>query len=115
MEDQIRKKANSAWKWILGIALMLVLLVLACYVTVFHVNRFSLALQLQGEQEIILEYGQQYEEPGAQPILSGTMFWKDGIVPENTPVQIESDLRLDKLGKYTVTYSTQLEDISASA
>lgn len=116
MEEQAKKQpGGTLWKWILGIAAVLVLLAVGGYITLFRVNQFSLAVQPRGEQEIYLEFGQEYEEAGAVPVLFGSLFWKNGVVPEEIPVQIDSNLNLQKLGKYTVTYSAQLEDLMASA
>ena len=115
MEEVMKQPRGRAWKWILGVFAVLVLLVVGAYVLLFHVNRFTLAVQPYGDQEMFLEYGQRYEEPGAQPLLYGSMLWKEGISPEEITVQIQSDVREDKLGKYTVTYSAQLEGLNATA
>ncbi len=115
MEEVMKQPRGSAWKWILGIAAVLVLLAVSAYVMIFRVNRFSLALQMAGEPEIYLEYGQGYEDPGAIPVLYGTLFWKDGVLPEDVTVQVQNDVNDQKLGKYTVTYSSRLEWLDASA
>lgn len=116
MEERIKKEPRGRMgKWILGIAAVLVLAVAGAYITLFRVNQFSLGVQPQGEPVVFLEYGQPYAEPGAQVRLYGTLFWKEGIVPSRVPVEIQQDLRTDKLGKYTVTYSARLEGVSASA
>ena len=110
------KKARSAvWKWLLGIAAALALLAAASYVVIFRVNQFSLSVEIAGEEEQLLEYGSSYEDPGAKVMLYGTLFLKDGMEMENTPIHIRNEIRKDKLGKYAVTYSAELEWLSASA
>jgi len=116
MEEQVLKQPRgSAWKWILGIVAILALLAAGAYVMVFRVNQFSLALQMEGQEEVFLEYGQDYMDPGARPVLYGTLFWKDGVLPRDVTVQVQNDVMEQKLGRYTVTYSAQLEWLNASA
>ena len=115
MEEVMKQPKGNAWKWILGIAAVLVLLAVGAYVLIFRVNQFTLALQLEGEQEQFLEYGQPYTDPGAKAVLYGTLFWKDGVYPEEAAIHIQNDVNDQKLGKYTVTYSADLEWLNASA
>ena len=114
-QQEVKKPKGKAGKWILGIVALLVLLIVGTYLTLFQVNQFSLAVCPLGEQEIYLEYGTPYVESGAQPMLFGTLFWKDGVVPDEIAVEIHSDLREDKLGKYTITYAANLEGLQATA
>ena len=116
MEKQRKAASRGAvWKWLAGIFTVLILLAVSAYVVVFRVNEFSLAVQMAGEAEQTIEFGSTYTDPGAQTVLYGTLFLKDGVVVETAPIQIHNEIREDKLGKYTVTYSAQLEWLSASA
>ena len=116
MDKQLGKASGGVfWKWLLGITATLVVLAAAAYIVVFRVNQFSLSVELTGEQEQTLEYGSAYDDPGAQAVLYGTLFLKDGIVVEYTPVHARSEVREDKLGKYAVTYTAELEWLTASA
>lgn len=115
MEEQIwRKRRPRRWKWALGILALAVLLALAAGIVVFKVNRFSLAVVLDGEPEIKLEYGEHYEEPGAHVLLRGTLIWQEGITPE-ADIQIQSEVAEDTVGKYTVVYTADYRWWSASA
>ena len=111
----MKRPGNSLWKWLLGVLAVLVLLAAAAYVVVFRFNTFSLAVQLEGEPEMLLEYGTDYQEPGAQAILYGTLFLKEGVPVPEAQLQTESQLQSDQLGKYTLTYHAQLEWLTASA
>ena len=114
MEGRNEKRSGGrAFKWIMGIAALLVLLAAGAWVLVFRVNQFALQLQLEGEREIYLEYGTAYEDPGVKPVLSGSLFWKEGMVPENVVIQTENNVNAQKLGKYTVAYSASMENLKA--
>ena len=55
------------------------------YVVLFQVNHFRFDVIISGDSEIILEYGTPYQESGVKAILTGTMFWKDGVQGEDKP------------------------------
>lgn len=105
METEIWRKKRSPWKWILWILILLVLLAAAASVLLFGVNRFFLTVQLAGEAEINLEYGNAYTEPGASAVLQGSKFLQEGISPEKAAIQISGEVDTGKLGKYVLTYS----------
>ena len=115
MEKQRKVSSRGAvWKWLLGIVGVLAVLAVAAYVVVFRINQFSIAIQMAGQPEQQLEYGSNFEDPGAKVMLYGTLFLKDGVEVEKTPVHIQNEIRKDKIGKYTVTYSAQLEWMNAT-
>ena len=112
------KKSTSrgtVWKWLVGIVVVLAVLAASAYVVVFRINQFSLSIQMAGEPEQLLEYGSRYTEPGAEAVLYGTLFLKEGMVMEKSPVHVVNEVRTDRIGKYSVTYSAQLEGLTASA
>lgn len=116
MEEQIwRKKRSSSWKWILGVLVLLVLLMAVAGVLLFGCNRFSLSVQLAGDAEINLEYGNSYIEPGASVVFRGTRFLQEGISPQSAAVEISGKVDPDTLGKYVLTYSAQFLWWSAEA
>lgn len=116
MEEQILHYPRPGReKWILGSLLILVLLAAAAWFAVFRVNRFALSIRLTGEEMMQLEYGQAYGEPGAEVVLSGTLFWKNGITLKNAPLQIDSGVKEDTLGRYTVSYSADWFGLHAQA
>lgn len=116
MEEQVIVKPRSAvWKWVLGILLTLLMMIAAVYIIIFRINQFSLQIRLTGEEQIVLEHGASYEEPGAQAVLRGTLFWKDGITLQQARIQISTAVREDTLGRYTVTYCADYYDLHAQA
>ena len=94
-----KQRKRRPWKWLFGIAAAAVLLLAAAAVTVFYVNRFRVSIQLKGEPEILVQYGQPYTDPGVEVRLQGTLFWKEGIVPEDAAVTVQNAVREDATGK----------------
>ena len=115
MESEIWRKKRSPWKWVLVVMLLLAVAMAAAGGLLFGYNQFDLTMQLAGEQEINLEYGNVYAEPGASAVLRGTRFWRDGITPEDASVQISGEVNPNKLGKYLLTYSADFLWWSATA
>ena len=110
-----KRSVGCAIKWISGIILLLTLLAAGAWVTVFRLNQFSLQVSLEGAQEMFLEYGDPFLDPGAGAVLTGSLFWKDGIIPENVVIQVDNKVNDRKLGKYTVQYTASLEGLQATA
>ena len=110
-EEQERKRGH---RWVWWLAAVLLALIAAGAALLFWGNQFSLELILQGEQEIFLEYGHSYEEPGAQPVFFGSKVLRGGITPE-VEVKTHSGINPNLLGRYTVTYSADFYGYRASA
>jgi len=70
---------------------------------------YQLTLTLKGEQDIYLEYGEAYVEPGATAVLIG----EDAEL--DTPVEIAGDVHISKTGTYVVTYTAKAEGFTATA
>ncbi len=116
MEDQVLKKPGiPLWKWILGILAGVLVLCITGVVFVFSVNRFMLSLQLEGEPEQYAEYGVPYQDPGATPILTGTILWQNGFVPKDVQVTREGEVSPNAIGKYVIHYSARIGELTASA
>jgi len=64
-------------------------------------NEFILSLDLLGQQEITLEYGSDFEDPGAVADFRGTILMKEGADPEIT---VEGSVDTSVVGEYTITY-----------
>lgn len=97
------KKKNS----ISGAFRIIVAMVFAAVVAffiLFVLNRFSLDIQLCGEEQVTLEYGEFYEEFGAESVLSGTFFLKNGKILDKGKLEISGQVNPMELGRYTITY-----------
>ena len=111
----VRKKpAGGMRKWIAGTVLGIFALA-AMAVGFFYANDFSLEIQLAGDAELLLEYGQAWQEPGAVPVLEGRWLRQEKLPQERCRLQIDTDLQADKLGKYTLTYTAKYFGWRASA
>ena len=87
---------------IICLAAVLVLLVAGALV-VWNINVFALTMTMHGDQEITLEYGQTYEEPGAQAVFAGTLLMAE---PTNVNVQINGTVDTSRVGTYEITYTS---------
>ena len=114
MEESARKK-GLVWRWILAVVLLLALLAAALWFAVFRLNRFSLEITLNGDGQVLLEYGDSYTEPGAAAVFRGTRFLKGGYQPEDLVIHTESDLNERKLGRYHVRYFADYHGFRAKA
>ncbi|MGM9628430.1 MAG: immunoglobulin-like domain-containing protein [Faecousia sp.] len=103
------------WKWALGLLLLLVLLGVTGWAVLFRFNRFTLSVQIAGEEQIQLEYGQEYREPGARTRLTGTLFWKDGLILEDVQPTVSGQVDTTTLGRYTLTYSADFRGFHGEA
>ena len=115
MEEQIyRQPRRSGKKWILIIAAVFVLL-LSAVAFVLTANRLSLSVELDGEPEMMLEYGGHFQDPGAQLRVRGSLLWKDGMSPEDVSVGIQGKVDDEKTGKYILTYAADYRGMHAEA
>lgn len=113
MEEQVTQKPGKGHKWI-WIAAVLLAIAAGGLILVFGVNRFSLAVELHGEGEMVLPYGEHYDEPGAEVVLRGTLLLRQGIRPEKAVLDIQADVG-EALGEYAVSYSAEYLWLTASA
>ena len=97
------------------ILVILILIVTAAGVVFFGVNCFSLEVCLTGEEFVLLEYGDSYRDPGASVRLRGTLFFREGIYPEQAALKVENTLQEQKLGRYTIHYRADFLWLDAEA
>lgn len=113
--EVLKKPQGGKKKWIPALALSAVLLLAAAAAFLLYANRFTLTIVLEGEPEVLVEYGESYQEPGARAVISGKWLLKQGISLEEDRIHAESDLQEDTVGKYTVTYTAEFWGWQASA
>ena len=104
------KKRRSRAGWLLILALLLAAMIALCYV-----NEFSVAIALTGDSEMLLEYGDAYQEPGAKVVLKGKYFLRDGFPLKDISVSSTTNLQEEKLGRYLVEYSAEVRGSALSA
>ena len=69
--------------------------------------KYAVSLMLDGAEEMTVEFGTAFEDPGAQGF-----YWDEKHPEEKMPaeVTVQSNLDATKLGTYTITYSVQQDD-----
>ena len=115
LDAQYRKPQKKSRKWVAALILAAVLAVAGACAWLVYANEFQLNIVLEGEQELLLEYGDRYVEPGAHPVLSGKWLLAEGVAAEEAAFLVETDLQEDVLGKYTITYTAEYHGLTASA
>lgn len=73
----------------------------------FGWNQFSLEVIPLGETNVILEYGEEYAEPGVQIRLKGTRFWTEGVIPEAAELTVSGQVQENTTGRYELQYEAQ--------
>ena len=92
-----QKRKPSAWPYIC-LAVLTVLVVIGI-VAVISVSAKDFEMTLNGEQNLTIEFGEDYQEPGATVMLDGTAM--------DTEVTLDGQVLPDRLGTYTVTYTAR--------
>ena len=105
------KVSNSLWKLPIIIAVTVIVLAVAIFVGLMLVNEYALDVTLIGETEIVVEYGDSFEDPGAVAAYYGTIFQQE---PIDVPVTVEGTVDLTKVGEYKLCYNAEYEGLSVS-
>lgn len=87
-----------------------VFIVVVLEVLLFGINHWGISIQIDGEETVVIEYGGEYTDPGAEAYFCGTLFFKKGRPLE---VETESNVDPEKTGEYTVTYHAEFGNYSA--
>lgn len=113
MEEQVVQTPEGGGRKKIVIICIAVLAVIAAgFGLVFGVNQFSLSIELMDSQEMTLEYGEGYQEPGARVVLRGSLFLTEGVVPEKAVLTIDGEVG-EELGEYQVSYSAEYQWLTA--
>ncbi len=87
----------------------------AIWLVLFPVNQIRFSIQLAGESDVYLEYGEEYEESGASVMVHGRYFWKEGVKIPYLEVEISSELQENRLGRYRISYASEIIGQTLSA
>ena len=112
--EKKRTLSKKSKKWL---KLLLVLFLLTAAVSVgllFAANEYTLTVELEGDEEIFLEYGEHFVDPGVKTGLYGSIIGKNGL-HANIPVTVYGSVSEDKLGKYQLRYEAESHGVTASA
>lgn len=104
------RKPGKGW----CIAGLLVVLTVCAFLFLFRVNCFSLELEVVGDPEMILEYGEPYREEGIRPLIRGSVIFREGWEPE-VSVTTEGIVNEKKLGRQELVYTATWHGLQAAA
>ena len=98
------------------LCLLLAVLMIAAVAAVMllGVNRFVLAVEPCGETEIVVEFGEVYTENGANALIRGTHFFKNGFAPD-VIVETAGTVDTAKVGTYTISYHASFLGLTGTA
>lgn len=115
MEEQgFEKKQGRMWPLVLAVVLAAVWLAAAAFLLLFGYNRFSLELELRDGEQITLEYGEHFRDPGCRILLRGSKFWRSGLELGIT-AGVSGSVNERKLGKYVLDYQASFLGLEADA
>lgn len=105
-----RKRARrSPWDYVILAFLVILFAVGGAWLAIRNTNEYIVDLTMKGDAVITLEYGEAYEDPGADAFAYGTILKKEG---EQVEVRTESNVDLTKVGSYTVTYTASYKGVT---
>ena len=102
-----KREKSKTWgtpQLILAALILLLVVVGMTFAILWQINEFSLDLTINGPEEVTIEYGEAYEEPGAGAIFHGTVFFQD---PTSIEVTTEGQVDAAKVGTYHIDYKAQ--------
>lgn len=102
----MQRRKKGVWRKILLGIMIVLLLAVAAAAVIWLQNEFTLEFAVHGPEEITLEVGSEFEDPGAQASFSGSLLLKE---EESIPVQVEGSADTSRLGSYTLTYTARKE------
>ncbi len=100
------KSRPRVHRWVILPVLLLLIIGAGVFWFVWQANEFSLTLDLKGDSEIVLEYGEEFQDPGATASFSGTLLLR---IPRHISVVTEGEVDATKLGTYELTYHADME------
>ncbi len=97
------RKTKKPWGKILLITLAAVLAVAVVAEAVWLYNGLDIQLSLNGQEDMTVEFGSPFEDPGVQAQLSGRLF---GFSQEKSQLHMQQQGEVDtgRLGNYSLTY-----------
>ena len=104
-------KQQKGRGWLIALAVLLVLTLLcvaavaAKQMAIWKDNQYFMELNLLGGKEIIVPYGEEFEDPGAECYFWGSYFLPD---VQTVPVTVEGSVDTTTVGTYELFYSASI-------
>lgn len=104
LEQQKKKRRRGAVLSVVLIFVFALLLAGAAYAFLFHFGGFRVDMEMKGDKEIILRYGDKYEEPGISAYFRGDYLFTSGRW-----ISVKQIGKVDDqtLGTYDITYRAE--------
>ena len=102
--QSVQKERNIFRRILLAVCILAALGILgtaACMAVTVH-NEYRLELELAGEEKVVLEYGSDYQELGAEGSVHGTLLMTE---PEKLEVKLSGQVDTSRVGSYQLRYS----------
>lgn len=100
-----RTRKPKIWLIILVVLLTLSVLAAGAVAAVWHFNEYFMVMELNGDEEIVLAYGTEFEDPGAQSSFWGTHLLRE---KQDVPVTVSGTVDTSKVGTYGLTYTATI-------
>ena len=107
-----KRKFYTALACLMALALLVVAIVGVVYAVRTAKNEYTLQISLNGTQELVVPYGETYQELGATAQFSGTHLQKEPIKVEVTVV---NSVNSEALGVYYVKYTASFKGAMGTA
>ena len=83
------------------VLIVLLVVILGAVSALWAVNEYQMELTLRGDSELVLEYGTQFQDPGAEARFWGTVLSQE---VRDVPVRVEGTVDTSKIGVYILQY-----------
>ena len=100
--EQTDQKKRRGRGWVVFLALLAILLLTASLLTLIDARHVR--FYMVGDEEMTLEYGTPWVEPGVYAVTVGRLF---GELPERLPVETLGSVDSRRLGTYVLRYRTR--------
>ena len=102
MKEKKERKKHRGRGWVFLLAVLALLLLTASVLTLLDAR--YVRFYMTGDEEITLEYGTDWKDPGVYAVTTGRLF---GELPERLPVETLGGVDTKKLGTYVLRYKTR--------
>ena len=102
-EDEALHRKTSRHGLIVALCISMgLVIILTAVLFLLVINEFTVAIRVDGDPSVTLEYGEAYQEAGASATLMGSIALKDGVDLE---VQTRGTVEPCRLGTYEILYT----------
>ncbi len=101
----VKRPRSRARVWVISILSAILAIIICC--AILAAFAFSLELQIRGEDALILDYGENFTDPGARIVLKSNHIFSDGIRLD-LAIQTDGSVDTDIVGTYTLNYSADI-------